>query len=104
MSICRHYNKIVKTQRLYDESGIGEGYMDYLTGVRCHIQPSDDSFSEDLDGSFGKNFLMFCRVQDILEGDKIIDGTDEYKVVGEDSYHFNGGDKHTELIIRKFIK
>jgi hypothetical protein len=103
MAIEKNYNKTIKTQRLYDDSGIGEEYFDYLTGVSCHIQPLDEAFSTDLDGSFGKNFLMFCKVQDIREGDKIVDGSTVYRVTGEDSYNFNDEDKHMELTIRKFI-
>jgi len=103
MAIDTHYNRIIKTQRLEDESGDTEAYQDYIPALNCHIQPLDDNFSEDLAGSFGKNFLMFCQVCDILEGDKIIDGTDTYRVTGVDSYNFRDEDKHMELIIRKFL-
>lgn len=105
IGIEQNYNKSATVQRLDDdESGIGEEYANYLVNIACHIQPLDDSFGIDVDGSFGKSFLMFCGVNDILEGDKIIVGSDSYKVVGVDSYEYLGEKRHMELIIRKYIK
>jgi len=100
MSIERNYNKIVKTERLYDDSGNTESYQDNILDVDCMIQPLDESFSEDLDGNFGKDYLMFCDVLDILEGDKIIDGADEYKVSGVEKFENDRRNSHLELRIR----
>lgn len=102
MAIEDHYDRTIDTERLFDDSGGGtETYDTYLTGVACTIQPLDESFGEDLTGSFGKDFLMFCAVQDILEGDKVIEDSTEYKVVGVESYAFLGQDRHMEVRIRK---
>jgi hypothetical protein len=77
------YNKSINTQRIEDESGSNvETYENYLTGINCTIQPLDDSYTERETGQFSKNFLMFCDVVDILDGDKIIDGNTIYKVIG----------------------
>ena len=99
MSIERNYNKIVGTKRIEDESGNVESYQDYLSGVDCMIQALDESFSEDLDGNFGKDYLMFCGICDILEGDKIIDDDAEYKVSGVEKF-VHGRNSHLELRIR----
>lgn len=99
-----NYDKTIKTQRLTDESGDREYFDDYLTGVACHIQPLEESFIEDLDGNFGKDWIMFCGVLDIKEGDRIIDGTTEYKVVGVESFKFLDEDRHMEIRIRKWLK
>lgn len=99
MSIEKNYNKIIDTQRLEDESGNVESYQDYLSDIGCMIQPLDDAFSEDLDGNFGKDYLMFCGICDILEGDKIIDGADEYKVSAVEKF-VHGRNSHLELRIR----
>ena len=98
------FNKTVKTQRLSTYTGtIGdEKYEDKLLSVSCMIQPLDESITEDLAGSFGKDYLMFAMAQDIVEGDRIVDGTDEYKVVGVESFEFLGQTRHMELRIRKF--
>lgn len=77
------YNKSISTQRIEDESGSNvEEYEDYLAGISCTIQPLDDSYTEREPGQFSKNFLMFCDVCDILDGDKVIDGAIVYKVIG----------------------
>lgn len=105
MTIETNYNKTVTVERLVpsDESGNDtESYEIYLTGVPCHIQPLDESFTEDVDGSFGKDSLMFCSVLDILENDKIVDGTVKYKVVGIKSFNFLDENRHMELRIRLF--
>jgi hypothetical protein len=77
------FDKTITTERIEEESGSDvETYQPYLSGVSCTIQPMDDSYTEREPGQFSKNFLMFCDVCDILDGDKIIDGTTVYKVIG----------------------
>ena len=97
------YNKTVSTKRLVDITGTEkEQYATYLTGVDCLIQPLMSSFGEDLDGRTGKDFNMFCEVVDIKEGDKIVDGSDEYEVAGVNTYEDGQGTHHMEVIIRKY--
>lgn len=105
MSIENEYNKNVDIERLVpsDDSGDDtEEYQAHLSDIRCHIQSFDESFTEDLDGNFGKDWMMWCGLEDILEGDKVIDGSDEYKVVGVRRFQFDDSDDHMELRIRKF--
>jgi hypothetical protein len=86
-----------------DESGsTSEEYADNIVDLECHIQSLDESFTEDLDGSFGKDSLMFCAISDILEGDRIIDGSDYYRVVGMKIFDFGSINDHMELRIRMF--
>jgi len=96
------FDKTVKTKRLTAITETQkEDYQDFLTNVACMIQPLEDSFGEDLQGGFGKDFLMFCSVLDIQEGDLIVDGTTSYKVVGvEDFKTWLGLSTHMELRIR----
>lgn len=99
--IEENYDRTVKTQRVTEESGSNkETYEDFLTGVECHIQPLEEGFTEDLDGNFAKDWMMFCAVLDILEGDRVVDGDDEYKVVGVESFGWDEP-KHMEIRIRK---
>lgn len=102
MSIEKNFNRIVEVQRLApDESGDGESYATHLEAVACHIQPLDESFTEDLTGHFGKDSLMFAASQDIVQGDRVIDGEDIYQVVGAENYAFLGVTRHMEIRIRK---
>jgi hypothetical protein len=102
--LTRQFNKSVDVQRLSPITDTNkEQYAAHLTGVCCMIQPLDDVFSEDLQGSFGKNYILFCEVQDILEGDRIVDGSINYKVVGVEKFtDFLDRDDHMELTIREF--
>lgn len=106
INIESNYNKNVTIKRLVDESGNDnvEEYVEHLEDVPCHIQPLDDSYGQDIEGSFGKEWLMFCDVQDILEGDRVIDGEIEYRVVSVESYDFLGVPRHMELRIRRANK
>jgi len=98
-----NYNKSVTIERFNEnESGDGESYGPHLSAVPCCIQPLDESYTEDLSGSFGKDSFMFCAVQDIVEGDRVIDGDDEYRIYGVKSHSFLGRARHMELRIRKF--
>lgn len=102
--IYDHYTRTVDVLRLVAGDNDTEQYETYLEGVRCHIQPLEDSYSEDLTGNFGKDWLMFTDQADILEGDKIVDQADaslEYKVVSKEAFEFRGRPRHMELRIRK---
>jgi hypothetical protein len=99
--ISDQYNKMVDVQRVIDDSGNTEVYDDHITDLPCVIQPFDDAYSQDIDGSFGKEWLMFCDVNDILEGDRIVDGAVEYKVVSVESFEFLNKPQHMELRIRR---
>jgi len=104
MGIEINYNKTISTKRIDDtESGDpgSEQYETLLTGVRCHIQPFEESYNEDIDGNFAKDWIMFCDVLDIQEGDLIIEGTNTYKVIGIRSFNFLCKNRHMELKIRK---
>lgn len=105
--IQTNYDKTVDVLRLAenDESGEvdTEEYQTFLEDVACHIQPLDESYGEDIAGSFGKDWIMFCDKADILEGDRIVEGDTVYKVVGIEKFNFLGEDRHMEVRIRKFL-
>ncbi len=102
MSIHVNYNRTVDVERIAEDAGPTESYAAHLSGVPCHIQPLDDSFTEQLTGSYGKDWLLFCDATDILEGDLVTDDADvEYKVVGVESFHFLNQPRHMEVRLRK---
>ena len=98
------YNQNAVTQRegAVGASTIKKAYVSHLTSFRCHVQPLDSEVVQDIPGGFGKNWLMFCPVLDIKEGDKVVvDGTDEYRVTGVENYNFSRN-PHLEVTIRAF--
>lgn len=102
IDIETNYDRYVDVQRFEADAGADtEQYAAHLSDIPCHIQPLDDSYTEDLSGNFGKDKLMFCPVSDILEGDRVIDGDDEYRVVAAESFEFLGIVRHMELRIRQ---
>lgn len=98
------YNQIVDVSRLTSAVNDTEEYTSHLTGVRASIQPIDDTFNEDQTGSFGKDRLMFCAVQDIKENDKVLFGGTTFRVVAvEDFDDFRRQEQHMEILIREYI-
>lgn len=101
MSINKLFDNTVDIYRLGDTDGTddNESWAVHLSDVSCMIQPLDDTFSENLEGSYSKDFKMFCASVDVKQGDKIIDNTVEYLVAGVQSFSFQGF-SHLELRIR----
>lgn len=101
--IENNYNQTIDVQRLATVSGNKKAYSAHLSDVDCHIQPLDPSISQDIEGGFGKDKLMFCAVADIQEGDRVIHGSDTYKVVGIEKFdQFKKRSHHMEVILRIF--
>lgn len=102
------FNETVQVNRLVDVAGTNKKAFDiHIASLLCEIQPLDPKESEDLPGGFGKNFIMFCPVADIQEGDRVLRDVDEsgdgreYRVVGVESFNFmNNG--HMEVTLRIF--
>jgi hypothetical protein len=101
--IDRKYNQSATTARetLVAGSDIKKEYTSYLPAFPCHVQPLEASLSMDLPGGIGKNWLMFCPVLDIKEGDKIVVGATEYRAAGVETYDFSRN-PHCEVVIRTF--
>jgi hypothetical protein len=105
INIEANYDKTVIVERIADvDSGDAgeEEYKPHIASLSCHIQPLDESFSQDIDGQFGKDWILFCKVSDILEGDRITDGSDVYRVVGVETFNFLGENRHMEIRIREY--
>lgn len=105
MSIADHYNKTVSTKRLGDITGTKkEIYATHLAALACTIQAMDESYSEDLDGGIGKDYMLFCGNVDVKEGDQVVDGSTTYKVTGVKILYGSGGTfHHLEVRIREFL-
>lgn len=100
--IEKQYNETVSVNRLSDVEGTNKRtYGVFIASVLCAIQPLDTQISGDIEGGFGKDWLMFCGTNDIQEGDRIIRGAKEYRVTGVESFDFMGN-PHMEISIRIF--
>lgn len=100
-NIEEDYNIFVDIERLDDDSGNTETYFPHINDYPCLIQPLDDAYSQDVDGNFGKEWLMMGGVDDILEGDRVINRTtgDEYRITAVEEFEFLDH-SHMEFRIR----
>lgn len=99
--LSSHFDKTARVDRLTTTTGNKKEFTTHIASLPCHIQPTDDQISQDIAGGFGKDFLMFSGAADIIEGDRVIVGSDEYRVVGTEAFNFNGR-SHRETRIRIF--
>lgn len=98
------YNQSATTERqtAVGESTIKKAYTTNLSSFSCHVQPLEQELTENIEGSFGKNWIMFCPVCDIESGDKVIvDSNHEYRVIGLETYNFSSN-PHMEVTLRDF--
>lgn len=103
--IRKNYSKkvtIERTAETVEDGVIKSDYEVVFEDIPCHIQPLTNDTTQDLPSSFGKNWLMFCDVNDIREGDRVKDGDSEYRVTGVESYEWRGKSKHMEIVLRKW--
>ncbi len=96
-----YYDKPARVHRHTISMGNKKEFTTHIASLACHIQPLDDQISQDITGGFGKNFLMFSSNADIIEGDRVIVESDEYRVMGTESLSFKG-ESHRETILRIF--
>lgn len=104
MAISDFYNKTVTIKRFATTTGAKKGLIDIATAVPVHIQPLDASFVENTEYILGKDYQLFTALTDLQEGDRIVVGVDEYKVIGVEKYSlgFTASQDHIEAIIRIF--
>lgn len=96
------YDETIDVKRLANVPGGNKReYTTLLTGVNCCIQPLDPQISTDIEGGFGKEWLLFCEDIDLREGDRVIRETNEYRVTGVERLSFMG-QAHVEATIRIF--
>lgn len=103
--IDHNFNETVAVKRLGDGEGVVREFSTHLEAVACAIQPLDSEISTDIEGGFGKEWLMFCETVDIQEGDRIVrtegETEKEYRVTGIERFDFLRNN-HMEVRIRIF--
>ena len=102
------YNEKVNVARLtaiLDNQGHATAKKEYtahIANLGCHVQAYDEDITQDNSNSFGKDWKMFCPLADIIEGDRITRGSDEYRIVAIKTFNNYGDNSHMELRIRIF--
>ncbi len=101
-TIQRHYTTMARTEREVFVSGstVKKAYQTHLEQIVGMLQPLDASLTQDIPGSIGKNWVFICDLADVMEGDKLIVGTDVYKVDGIEKFDFAGINRHMEITLR----
>ncbi len=70
-----------------------------LASVPCTIHPIDTRQNHTTHGAFYKSYKMWCAVdEDIVIGDRVIDGDVTYTVQGVSTYDF-GASNHLMLML-----
>lgn len=95
------FTETINTSRIVDGDDNKLVYEANLSGLACAIQQADAKISMDLVGSYGKDWLVFCDIVDVLEGDRAEWNGKTYRVMAVDRLDFEG-DSHMELLIRIF--
>lgn len=102
MSISALYKSTCNVERIATTTGSKKAFTSHLTGIACHIQPLTAEYANAGAFIFGKDWLMFCPIVDIQEGDRIILDSVEYRVIAVEKLDFNGRQQHLEVVIRVF--
>lgn len=103
MAISNYFNRSCTLLRedFVSGSDIKKDFVQVGDQFSCHFQPLDEAIGQDGQGAFGKNWLIFCALRDIREGDKVVIDGGEYKVAGVQNYDFSGN-PHLEVLLRAF--
>jgi len=108
--ISDYFNEYVRVDRMGfiaegSEITQKKGFVPFILNLCCNIQPIDASISKDITDGFGKDLVLFCANNDIVEGDRIVREDGEvYRVVAVENFIGLPGVnmKHAEIIIRAF--
>ena len=95
-----HYDKTADTMRFVSTTGDKQELNEHLSDIPCLIQPIDSAENEDREGIHAKSWLMMCDEADIIDGDRVIIDSDEYRVVGAETLSWQGH-THMEITLRK---
>lgn len=102
MGIASNYNSTVDVERIATTTGAKKAFTSHLSSIACHIQPLTAEYASAGEFIFGKDYLMFCSVVDIQEGDRVDDGTNEYRVIAVEKLQYQARQNHLEVVLRIF--
>ncbi len=92
------FDKVAAIERL--SAGVKKTYQT-LSTIPCHLQPISGDTTGDIQGGYGKDWLMISGESDIREGDRAtIDGK-AYRVTSTELLSF-AGHSHRETTLRAF--
>lgn len=90
--------------RLSSTSGEKKAYADTTRNLTGRLSAQDIEFGSLGIGGYGKTYQLFVTGigHDLVEGDRLIEGSDQYDVKGVQSYPH--APVHMEVILEKVIK
>jgi hypothetical protein len=101
MAIIDYMTDTVDIHRLADVTG-GEEMQVLYIGVGCAIQQERPESATQEDGYMYNRYNIYFRSsQDIQTGDKVIDGSNEYRVRGTTEMKLGGTLNHTIAVMVK---
>lgn len=104
MILRNNYTKTADVKRTVETTDannfVKSEFSTVHSDIPCHLQPTTGELTQDRANSFGKNYTMFCDPIEIREGDRVDIDSDEYRVVGVESYKWKGVEKHMEVLLR----
>ena len=105
MILRDNYTKTATVKRSVESTSGGNVKKEFeviAENVAGHLQPASSEITQDIQASFGKNWVWFCDPTDIKEGDRMIIDEKEYRVTGVESYEWKSRKKHMEVLMRKW--
>jgi hypothetical protein len=108
MAIAQRFTKNAIITRLTDVLGyddIETGKQEYREhiAIACSIpQPLSDSHSGDIQGGFGKEYIIFTPLADIQDNDLVTIEDKQYRIAGLERFEGFGANEHMELRLRIF--
>jgi len=106
MGISNFFKKTVSTTRLGNIGGSSkrQSWSANLTDISVAIHPQNSEQVSVLGSAFYNSYKMFCsKTLDILEGDRIVDGSTIYTVTGVSLFDDVGGrdNEHMRVLLVK---
>ncbi len=102
MPFSRLLKDNVTISRLTAGTGVQKTYVTFASNIKSMVQPLGAEQSALHGLAMGKGYKMFVDVQGVEAGDKVVFGTQEFRVLGSQDYNFAGSKrKHQMLVMTK---
>lgn len=102
MSFTNLLKDTVTISRLTAGVGVQKTYVAYATNVKVFIQPLSAEQSSLHGLAMGKGYKMFSDVIGVAAGDKVVFGSQQFRVQGVEDYNFTPATyKHQLAVMTK---
>lgn len=93
-------DRLTVVEELYEPTN-KKAFAIHIAELPCYLQALEDSITQDISVGFGKNWVLFCDIEDIIEGDRIFIEDKEYRITGIETFE-DSRNPHMEIKIRIF--